>query len=101
MKKRVYFSAWGNKVNQLNLPAYAVGKEYETKLEAVVRACERKSGLVCCAGPRSEGTALEKGKPYANHYAFTLGYPAYGGGFNPVAQVWISIPINQEKGEKQ
>lgn len=93
MTKRVNFSAWGNRVDRINLPAYAMRGEYETDLEAVVRACQRSSGLVCCAGPRNEGTSLSGGQPHENHYAFTLGRSVTGGGFSPRAEVWISIPI--------
>jgi hypothetical protein len=93
MSNRVKFSAWGRKVDRITLPAYAMRKDYETDLEAVVRACERASGLVCCAGPRNEGIAISGGKLEANHYAFTLGRPVSGGGYSPEAEVWISIPV--------
>lgn len=91
--KRVHFSSWGLGLDKIDLPAYAMRQDYESKIEAVVRACERSSGLVCCAGPRNEGTALERGQPYEYHHAFTLGRPVCGGGFSPEAEVWIAIPV--------
>lgn len=93
MTNRVNFVAWGNRVDRITLPAYAMRQDYETDLEAVVRACERASRLVCCAGPRNEGTALNRGEPKAHHYAFTLGRPARGGGYSPEAEIWVSIPV--------
>lgn len=98
MSNRVNFSAWGRHLDRITLPAYAVRQEFETDVEAVVRACQRASGLFCCAGPRDEGTALDRrGKPEANHYAFTLGRPVRGGGYSLEAEVWVSIPIKKDR----
>ena len=94
--KRVNFQAWGRKVNDLRLPAYAMRHEYESRADAVVRAICRSTRLWVCAGPRSEGSALEKGKVTAHLFAMTLGTPCRGGGYSPVAEVWFSLPAEVE-----
>lgn len=92
--ERIYFSAWGADLKKLNLPSYAIMTDNDfSRIEAVSRAIARKNNLHICAGPRSEGTALENGKAYENHFAFTLGQPVSSGGYTPVAEVWVSIPI--------
>ena len=90
---RVYFSAWGNKIDDLDIPAYAMGKDGEFDSDLVAESIARKNGLHVCAGPQPQGTALKSGKPYEYHYSMTIGRPVKSGGFSPVAEVWFSIPV--------
>lgn len=88
--RRVHFQSWGTGAPG---DGYAIERDAEGAVRAVVRSLERRTGLSVCAGPRSEGTALEQGEPSENHYAVTLGRPCRGGGWTPEAEVWFSIPV--------
>ena len=96
LKARIHFRTWGRGPGS-GLDAVAVAESYESHIAAVVRSLERRTGLVCCGGPKGEGTALHKGKPEAHHYCVTLGSPCRGGGYTPRAEIWIAIPIGGAK----
>jgi len=94
MKKstRIYFSVWGKGVGKLNVPAYAMKKSGESRIDAVVGSFEQMNGLYCCGGPRSEGVEVDRhGEERSFHYAFTLCKKVKGGGGYPVAEVWIAL----------
>ena len=93
MKTRITFTAWGNGLDKIYVPSWATGDDCDYGVEAVVKAFERKNGLSCCAGPRDEGSVMERGVCVARHYAFTLGQHLRSGGYSPRAEVWISIPV--------
>ena len=97
MSKRIHFSAWGKRADELDLPAYAMRRDdgYGDDIEAVCRAIERTTRLdvVTC---RPDGTSLSKGKSDARHYQMTLGRPCPGGGWTPEAEIWVAIPYQTE-----
>lgn len=68
---------------------YAVQQPYESASEAVARSIARRTGLVWCGGPRSDGIA--DGGAGDAHFVGTLGSPAHGGGWTPRMEVWFSI----------
>lgn len=82
---------WGKGLDAVGLP-----REITVRGD-VTTSLERRTGLVICGGPRSEGVALNAGKPSARHYACTLGSPCRGGGWTPRAEVWWSEPIGEEE----
>ena len=87
----VAFTLWGA-ASKLGLSGGKVRVAAgQSAIARVVARLERDSGLVCCGGPRSEGTALERGRPVADHWAVTLGQRCHGGGFTPEGEVWIAI----------
>ena len=88
--RKIYFSAWGGDFVE---PAYAIQKNiYDNPADVIAEAICRKNHLVAGSRVRSDGTALSHGKPTAQHYAFSMGYPCSGGGVNAEYQVWFSIP---------
>ncbi len=93
---RINFAAWG--MGDLDCPAYAIRGEdhcYESDGALAVGAIARKNGLEVCTC-RQDGQSLDKrGKIEASVYQATLGYPCRGGGWTPVRQVWVSVPIDQ------
>ena len=91
--ERIYFSAWGE--HGLDIPKYAMSKEYETKADTVSRAIARKNRLEVCAGPKLENTSVENDIPTAYNYQITLGRPVKTGGYSVEAQVWFSIPVSK------
>jgi hypothetical protein len=91
---RIYFSAWGRGLDRLELPAYAMLDGLHSSADCVYAAIARRNRLHVCGGPRSDGVQLNRyGDPEARHYQATLGTACRGGGFTPVAEVWISIPV--------
>lgn len=88
---RYKYTTWGR--GDVPRGGYAVARDGEDAVEAVIRSMERKSRLQRCGGPRGEGTAVHRGVPTARHYAVTLGTPCRGGGWTPRAEVWFAIPI--------
>jgi len=70
-----------------------VSEPYTTS-EAAARSIQRRTGLHLATW-RSDGTALERGEPVANHYTGTLARPCPGGGWTPVSEIWASIPVRQ------
>jgi len=91
--RTIKFSRWGRKIGDLKFATYAVGQPGESPIEAVIRSVQRTTGLCLCGGPRLEGQIVEKRRPVATQWAMTLGRPVRGGGFEPRAELWISIPI--------
>ena len=88
-KRRVYFSVWGRRVDELrHIAAYAVADEYTSDEDAVAWSIARTTGLSWCGGPRYDGMALPERSP---HYQGTLGEVLSTGGYCPVAEVWFSI----------
>ena len=85
---------WGNGARKFGLDTVRVRVDPVWGASAsVVRSLERRTGLVCCAGPRSEGTALDRhGDPESRHHVCTLGRPVRGGGYCPEGEFWFSIP---------
>lgn len=88
---RVYFSAWGRKANELELPKYAVCRAFESRIEAVCRAIGSKTRMIVLC--RYDNTKIERSQPIANQYQLTLGKPANGGGITPSGQIWVEVKI--------
>ncbi len=92
-RKRIDYVVWGVGAKKLRLEdGYAMREDYQAGIDAVARSLERRTGLVCCAGPRDEG--IEKGKDPRRHYSLTLGRPVRGGGYCPEGEVWFGIPVS-------
>jgi hypothetical protein len=88
---RVYYRTWGSAAPQ---DGYVLVTDGDNDVVGkVVAKIMRDSRLVCCAGPRSDGTRLERGEPVEHHYQITLGKPCPGGGWTPEGEVWFSIPV--------
>ncbi len=102
---KIEFSVWGRMPEHVresmgfkeNIRLAAMQRPGESRLEAVARSIERRTGLVWCGGPRSDGSAVERGRVTAHHYAGTLGSPCDGGGWTPRAELWFSIPAKKGK----
>ncbi len=89
---RLHYTVWGRGLALLDLPAYAVQADGEGEAEAVYRSIARRNRLHVCGGPRSEGKSLMDG---ARHFAATLGKRCPGGGYTPIAEVWIAIEVSR------
>ena len=85
---RVKYTAWGSGIENLDMPAYAVldNDSGDTKIDALVRAIERKTRLISICRPRPNGVTNNR-----QQYEITLGKRAYGGGFNSVTRVWVAV----------
>ena len=83
---------WGAQLDRVGLPG-----SIQVRGD-VTRSLERRTGLTICGGPRDEGVSLSRGRPTSHHYACTLGRPARGGGYTPLAEVWWAEPIEEEEG---
>ena len=93
MKTRINFNTWGRGLDKISIPSFAY-REYDrlNAIEFVVKAFERKNNLVCCAGPKDEGKTFDRrGNVESHHYQFTLGQKVSGGGYSPVAEIWVAI----------
>lgn len=94
-KRRIHFSAWGQGDWVAPNYCYFLDRDY-SKVSAVIRSIESLNGATCCAGPQDQGTSLDRyGDPEAHVYSFALGHPVRGGGYSPIGQVWVSIPVGQ------
>lgn len=82
---RVRFSMWGA-VDGLEVARFAVVRDGESRINAVARSVARSTGLVWCGGP-----SLDSSGPGAAIYHGTLGRAVDGGGWSPVAEVWLSV----------
>ncbi len=91
MSRRIHFSTWGPRADELDLPAYAMRRDDGDEIGAICRAIERTTRLdvVTC---RPDGVSLSRGKPDSRHYQLTLGRPCPGGGWTPKAEIWVAIP---------
>jgi len=87
-KRRVYFSVWGRKTNDLPIAQYAVADKFTADSEAVAASIARTTGLSWCGGPHPDGISLPSGE---RHYHGTLGESLHTGGWCPRAEVWFSI----------
>lgn len=99
-KTRIEISTWGRIPEYMRaaLEGYALRDDgFESSYEAVARSICRRTGLVWCGGPRSEGSACGGGRVTSHHYAGTLGSRCYGGGWTPEAEVWFSIEAEEEE----
>jgi hypothetical protein len=92
MSRRIHFSTWGRRVDRVTIASYAIERDGRYGIDAVVASIERSSGLCVCGGPRWDGDNCERGRRVASHYQITLGRPCSGGGYTPVAGLWVSIP---------
>lgn len=110
---RVSYHVWGSGATKLGLTdSYAMFRAMKpgltdsdarlssfsgSKLSAVLSSLERRTGLLCCAGPKDEGMELSHNRPVARHYCCTLGRPmrlnGRPDGYSVVAQVWFSILV--------
>jgi hypothetical protein len=84
MSNRVYFSVWGM-ARGLEMPAYAMREEWESRGGAVARAIARKNGLhaiTCRADSGIGGSVI---------YQATLGHRCRGGGWTPTREIWIAV----------
>ena len=92
--KHIYFTAWGSR--DIDVPAYALLDEDESKAYAVARAIANKNGMAICAGPRFENSNVTNNNVITDHnYQITLGRPVKTGGYSVEAQVWFSIPVSK------
>ena len=90
MSSRVHFFSWGRRA----IPdGYVVLSPSETVPDAIRRRVERVSGHTIIVF-RHDGTAIERGRPVAEHYQITLGDPVarrYGGGYSVVGELWVGV----------
>mgnify|MGYP005817141579 CR=1 FL=1 len=104
MSRRIEIDAWGKGYWGSGQVAdgYALQRQdsdgcwLESRSDAVARSIARRTGLVWCCGPRSDGTSLWEGQPDAHHYVGTLGRRCSGGGFTPMTEVYFSVPVLEE-----
>ena len=99
--QRVMIEAWGitgRRAEELKarLDGYAVVQDGESRRAAVERSIARRTGL-SWASLRADGHAVEGGRTVAAHYCGTLGRPVDEGGWDPVADVWFSVPAVGEQ----
>lgn len=89
----ISFRVWGKACDRLGISGGRVRvSDDDSAVDRVVARLERDSGLTAWRAC-SDGTAVEKGKPFAHHYHVTMGRPAKGGGLNVEGEVWFSIPV--------
>ena len=87
---KVTIDAWGPRnhwvFTENILNGYAIVRDDESKLDAVIRSIERRTRLVFCSQVRLDCIT---GDDY--HYVGTLGRPCEHSGFTPEVQVYFSI----------
>jgi len=91
-RKRIHFTAWTRA--DLSIPAYTLSDPdgFELPSTLVARAIARKNKL-CAVVLRPDCSVVNgNGKVTSQHFQLTLGKPAHGGGWTPVATVWFSVP---------
>jgi len=95
--ERIKIRAWGLRSEWLRtrVSGHALRHDGETRIEAVCRSIERRTGYVVC-GCRGDGTALDRaGQPESRHYELTLGTRLSrrsGGGYSVEGICWVAVP---------
>lgn len=87
MKKRVNFSVWAVR-GSVEIPQCAyMADNHLAPSDAVIRAIERKSRLVCC-GATPQGIDMST---QSAHYSLTFGRPSKSGGYGVEGSCWIAV----------
>ena len=88
-KHRIDFQSWGRAAPGDGYVLYDADRHLSIA-EAIASSIERRTGLVWCGGPRSDGQSFGS-EPVALHFTGTLGRPCPGGGYTPQGDCWYSF----------
>ncbi|MFA4974832.1 MAG: hypothetical protein WC683_19700 [bacterium] len=91
MKRKITYTVWGRGDFDRN-GTVAMCDEDESPAVAAIKSVARRSGLHVITA-RSDGTQVCGDRIVAHQRTATLGRPCPGGGWLPLAEIWVSVRV--------